>query len=135
MQRSGHFEFGLDRRPINLGDSAAVQSVLQAWAAGEEIRGWARYWSMVYAYIHRLLSTDAQVRKAALVVSYEGTCASPEATLKTVLEHCRLPDAGPIIERYAATISYPSYYKCHFTPDEMAVIREETAGTASLWGY
>jgi hypothetical protein len=117
MQRSGHFEFGLDRRPVNLGDNARVQSILQAWAAGEEIRGWARYWDMVYNYLHRLLSTDAQVRSAALVVSFEANCASPAATLKTVLEHCRLPDAAPIIERYASAISYPAYYKSHFTPN------------------
>src|SRR5262249_57886780 len=46
MQRSGHFEFGLGRRPMNPGDTDRVRDIERVWAAGEEVRGWARYWSM-----------------------------------------------------------------------------------------
>src|SRR5262249_35403509 len=53
MQRSGHFEFGLDRRPLNLGDGERVRDVLRAWAAGEEVRGWAASWDMVYGHLAR----------------------------------------------------------------------------------
>src|SRR3546814_6853228 len=35
MQRIGHFEFGLDRRPINVGDGA-MGEILQAFHDGEE---------------------------------------------------------------------------------------------------
>src|SRR5579864_75011 len=48
MQRSGHYEFGLDRRPMNLGDSERVGKIQEAWTAGEEVRGLAMYWDMVY---------------------------------------------------------------------------------------
>jgi hypothetical protein len=51
MQRSGHFEFGLDRRPMNLGDGKRVQEIVEAWAAGDEVRGLAMYWDMVYGYL------------------------------------------------------------------------------------
>src|SRR5205807_7230543 len=54
MQRSGHFEFGLDRRPMNLGDGERVQQIMQAWQASEEVRGLALYWDMVYGYLARL---------------------------------------------------------------------------------
>jgi hypothetical protein len=45
MQRAGHFEFGLDLRPINFGDLDIVTRVQKLWAAGDEVRGWAAYWS------------------------------------------------------------------------------------------
>ena len=61
MQRSGHFEFGLDRRPMNLGDANRVRQILESWAGGDEIRGLARYWDMVYDYLDRLLAADSRV--------------------------------------------------------------------------
>src|SRR5262249_39641100 len=107
----------------------------QAWAAGDEVRGLARYWDMVYGYLARLLAADAGVRAAALVVRFETLCADPAATLRAVLDHCRLSDADAVIRRFAPGIRYPTYYQSSFSPEEQAVIAEETAGTARLWGY
>jgi hypothetical protein len=135
MQRSGHFEFGLDRRPINLGDTARVEQITRDWQAGAEVRGLARYWDMVYAYLARLLDDDAQVRDAAIIVRFEDVCARPAEALQAVADHCALPDSGPIVARYAAGIRVPDYYKSNFTPDELAIIPQETAATARLWGY
>jgi hypothetical protein len=135
MQRSGHFEFGLDRRPINLGDGVRVQQILSAWAAGEEVRGWARYWDMIYSYLARLLESDAKVRAATKVVWFEALCDDPARQLRAVLEHCRLADVEPIIARFAPAISRPEYYDTSFTPEELAVIEEETATTARAWGF
>jgi hypothetical protein len=135
MQRSGHFEFGLDRRPMNLGDRERVRMILRAWDNGEEVRGWAMYWAMVHGYLARLLASEPHVRASALVVRFESMCAAPAETLRNVAAHCLLPDAEPIIERYAPGIRYPDYYRSRFSPEDLAVIREETAATASLWGY
>jgi hypothetical protein len=135
MQRCGHFEFGLDRRPMNLGDNERVRTILHDWEIGAEIRGWARYWDMVYRYLADLLASDAKVRAATLVVRYEGVCDSPRDQVRAALAHCALPDPEPIVERFAPTISRPEYYKSSFTPEELATIREETAETASRWGY
>ena len=44
MRQVGHFEFGLDRRPINAGDADAVARTVAAWERGDEVEGWARYW-------------------------------------------------------------------------------------------
>lgn len=129
MQRSGHFEFGLGRRPMNLGDSARVRSILRAWEAGEEVRGWARYWAMVYDHVFAVLRSDARVRKAALVVHYEKLCDAPAETLRAVLEHCHLPEIEPLIARFAPTIVRPDYYANSFSPADLAIIREETAAT------
>jgi hypothetical protein len=135
MQRSGHFEFGLDRRPLNLGDPERVRAIRQAWAAGEEVLGWAISWDLVYGYLARLLDSDEQVRSAAMVVRFEDLCASPEETIRAVLDHCALPDAERVVGRFAPSIRPPDYYRSPFTPGELALIREETAATASRWGY
>jgi hypothetical protein len=135
MKRSGHFEFGLDRRPINLGDTALVRSILSLWKSGEEVRGWARYWNMVHEYLARLLADNAEVRAAALVVRYEENCDTPRETLGTMLDHCHLPEAERIIEQYAPKISRPDYYKSSLSHADHAVVREETAGAARRWGY
>jgi hypothetical protein len=135
IQRSGHFEFGLDRRPINLGDGKRVRDILQAWRAGQEVRGLARYWDMVYGYLRRLLDSDARVRAAAIVVRFEALCDAPAETLRAVLNHCALPETERIIQRFAPVIHRPDYYVHSYSTEERAVIREETAGTASAWGY
>jgi hypothetical protein len=135
MRRSGHFEFGLDRRPMHLGDGERIQRIVDAWAAGEEVRGLARYWDMVYGYLARLLASDAGVRAATRVVRFETICDAPGETLRAVLEHCLLPDAERLVEQHAPGIRYPTYYQSPFSPHDLDVIREETAATASLWGY
>jgi hypothetical protein len=135
MRRSGHFEFGLDRRPMNLGDEERVRRVEQAWAAGDEVRGLAIYWDMVHGYLARLLAADGPVRDAALVVRFETLCAAPAETLRTLLRHCALPDAERVVERYSPGVRSPTYYESNFSAEDLAVIREETAATARLWGY
>ncbi len=131
MQRSGHFEFGRDRRPLNLGDSERVQAIQRAWATGEEVRGWACYWDMVYGHLARLLAADAQVRARTKVVAFEDLCAAPAETIRTVLDHCLLPDGERVIARLAPSIRSPDYYPCPFFSAELALIREKTASTVN----
>ncbi|HEV3344725.1 MAG TPA: sulfotransferase [Pirellulales bacterium] len=135
MQRSGHFEFGLDRRPMNLGDTSRVEQTIDDWRSGHEVRGLARYWDMVYAYLARLLAADQRVRAATLVVRFEALCESPAETLARLFEHVALPDADGIIERYASVIRQPDYYASPLTADDEAIIHDATAETARLWGY
>ncbi len=135
MRRSGHFEFGLDRRPINLGDGARVRRIREAWAAGEEVRGLAMYWDMVHGHLADLLASNPALRQAALVVRFESLCAEPRETLRAVFEHCALPDAGNIIEHHVPRIAAPSYYDSGLSAEDLAIIRAETAATARRWGY
>jgi hypothetical protein len=135
MRRSGHFEFGLDRRPMNLGQREAVQRILDAWAIGDEVRGLARYWDMTYAYLARLLDSDARVKSAALVVRFERLCAAPAETIGAVRGHCRLAETEGLVERFAGRIRLPDYYESPLSDADVAVIREETAATAGWWGY
>jgi hypothetical protein len=135
MQRSGHFEFGLDRRPLNLGDNEQTRQVLSAWAVGDEVRGLAQYWIAVYAHLAGLLAGDARVRAAALVVRFESLCRAPVETLRAVFAHCALPDAEGLIARHAPRIRLPNYYASPLSDADLRTIHEITGGTGKLWGY
>jgi hypothetical protein len=135
MRRSGHFEFGLDRRPLNLGEAELVREVLRAWVAGEEVRGWALYWKMVYGHLAHLLAADARVRSATIVVRFETLCEAPASTIRAILEHCALPDDQQALARFAAGIRPRDYYSNPLSPADLDLIRQETAPTASQWGY
>jgi hypothetical protein len=135
MRRSGHFEFGRDRRPMNLGDGERVRAILRAWAAGEEVRGWAYYWDMVYGRLARLLDADAQVRAAVRIVRFEDLCDAPAETIRALLDHCALPAGERVVAQFAPAIRTPDYYQSSLSSAELALIHEETAHTASRWGY
>jgi hypothetical protein len=135
MRRAGHFEFGLDRRPLNLGDAGRVRAVERAWAGGEEARGWALYWALVYDHLADLLASDPRVRAAVTVVRYEALCDAPAEVIRSVFHHCALPAADRVAEAHAPRISRPDYYAPPLTQNDVAVIRAETAAAAARWGY
>jgi hypothetical protein len=134
LQRSGHFEFGIDRRPIHTGDTASVNDVLRRWNCGDEVAGWARYWSMVYACIRDTLAEES-ICQRTVTVRYEDLCADPEATLRRIADHCRLEYAGDTLERFAAAVSAPAYYAPKFTDRERSTITELTSAVAAHFGY
>jgi hypothetical protein len=134
MRRAGHFEFGLDRRPINLGDTARVRAIESAWAGGDEVLGWAHYWAMVHEYLADRLAADASLRAAALVVRHESFCAQPGETLAAILGHAGLPDDGQITARFAPRIGRPDYYQSPLTHADQATILKVTAGAAARLG-
>ncbi len=134
MRYSGHFEFGLDRRPMNLGDDAQVRRIQEAWAAGEEVRGLAMYWAMVYGWLWRLLAADSQLRKACIVVGYESLCREPEACLGEVLAHCELADAPRVAQEQAGRVRGTGARVGELCAEALTVIRRLTEETAADWG-
>jgi Sulfotransferase family len=135
LQRVGHFEFGLDRRPINAGDPARLARIADAWQRGDEVEGWSLYWAQIYGYLADRLAANPALKEAALVVRFEDMCRAPHETLERALAHCRL-DASPAwLEDQAAVIRFPSYYRPRFTDDDLATIERHTAATARRFGY
>jgi len=135
LREVGHFEFGLDRRPINTGDVGRTAEIQRLWESGEEVRGWARYWSQVYGYVAERLDANERLSRAALVVRYEDLCGSPQAEVRRVLDHCRVTAAVPAIDAFSRRLSPPDYYASRFTDSELDVIRAETHATAKRFGY
>jgi hypothetical protein len=135
LQRVGHFEFGLDRRPVNVDDAEGVGRILDLWQNGAEIEGWARYWSQIYGYLADRLEANPRLREATLLVRFEDLCGEPHAILRSVLDHCRLPATDGFVDEQAGGIRFPSYYRPGFTSDELALIERCTAATAARFGY
>jgi hypothetical protein len=133
MQACGHFEFGLDRRVMNLGDPDAAASVQQLWNEGQEVRAWARCWSQVYNFLAQRLSANPALRRAALVVHFEDLCQQPNETLEQIEQHCGLPDDKTLRSTLADRLHAPSYYRPTFSAAEEAAIEEETADVAQLF--
>jgi hypothetical protein len=135
LQRVGHFEFGLDRRPVNAGDTAAIERVLACWRGGAEVEGWARYWSHIYGHVADRLAASPPLRAATLVVRYETLCREPQATLRAVLDHCGLAAADDALAELAGRLRFPTYYRPRFTAEELALIDRHTGAVAARLGY
>jgi len=124
LRRVGHFEFGLDRLPINLAATPGTREILDLWQRGDEVAGWAAYWAHVYGAVLDQLGRDAKLREAVLVVHYERLNASPDVELRRVLEHCRIEADATQFAKLAARLRKPDYYKSPFTgAEEEAILR------------
>ncbi len=128
-----HFEFGLDRQPINVGDDDGVAAIQNCWRTGDEVRGWAKYWAKLYGHIWEMLTTDCQLAERCLVVRYEDLCDLAIETMTTVCKHLDLFDVP--IQLLAADLHRPTYYTPRFTADERSIIFEETAEVARSFRY
>ena len=135
LRRVGHFEFGADRRPIRIDDGPTTAEIAALWQAGEEVRGWARYWAQLHHYIADLVERRRDLRPAIRIVRYEDLCASPDATLRAVLDHCALPAEESFLADAAGRLHQPTYYKPRFSAEDLAIIAEETAAAAGRFGY
>lgn len=134
LQRVGHYEFGLDRRPINTVGAGAVQEIIDLWAQGAEVEGWARYWDHIHAYLADALERNPRLREAALIVRYEDLCRAPREAVHRLFEHCRLPLSNELLERAQQRIRFPSYYEPRFSEQERKLIEQCTAATATRFG-
>jgi hypothetical protein len=135
LRRVGHFEFGEDRRPINAGDDAATAEITALWREGQELRGWARYWSQIHRYIAGLIEGSPDLRSRVRIVRYEDLCATPRMTMKELLSHCDLPAPPEFLAEAAARFHQPTDYRPKFSPGDLSIIAEETAAAARRFGY
>lgn len=135
MSRLGHFEFGLDRRPVHTGDGSEAEAVAAAWAAGREAEGYARAWNDLYRFVADRLAAMPTLRDAVLVVRHEDLCKDPASTLRRVLNHCQLDASPAYVDRALQRLqSAPSNGPVLDAADRQ-VILQHTAATAARYGY
>ncbi len=135
MRRVGHYEFGLDRRPINVGDDAMIDRIAELWRAGHEVEGWAHYWAHIYRHLADTLDADPQLREASLLVRYEDLCVRPREVLQQVFAHSQLDLEPAALEGAATGLHAPTYYRPTFSDDELALIETITRPVAARFGY
>jgi hypothetical protein len=132
LAAAGHYEFGPQRRPINL-DPARIGEIESAWRDGDEYRGYARQWAQVYAHVDRL-ARGSDLGERILVVRYEDACARPHALVQQLLQFCGLADPSGRAAAAAATLSAPPERE---DGDERAAhaVWSEVAEVAARYGY
>jgi hypothetical protein len=135
MQRVGHYEFGLDRRPLNVGDAQTTLAVCNLWRDGHEVEGWSLYWANLHEYLANALQENAALHDATLVVRFEDLCADPQGMLSRMFAHARLSADSAWIAKMAQRIRAPSYYDVPFGEQELATIRQLTSKAAERLGY
>lgn len=129
LRRVGHYEFGLDRVPVNTGDNLATQEIIELWDKGEELEGWMRYWDEIYSYLADRIEANEKLSAAVTVIEYENLCAHPETILRGLFQHCDLNVTDRFIEEAARRIAPPTYYKSGFSDVELVTIAQETGST------
>jgi hypothetical protein len=129
----GHFEFGLDRRLINPGDHGCIAIIEDCWKRREEVRGWAKYWAMMYRHLADRLQADPELAGRCLVVRYEDLCDCAAQTITSICTHLGLTSNPP--EHLTSGLRQPDDYAAQFTDDERAAIYEETEEVAQRFGY
>lgn len=134
MQRVGHYEFGLDRRALNLGSVSATTAIQKLWRDGNEVEGWSLYWASVHDFVAEQLHEDRAVRKAALLVRFEELCADAEGTLTRILNHAHLESDKAWIAATSRHIRAPSSGPPPFTEAQYRKIRQITASAAQRLG-
>jgi len=135
MSQLGHFEFGLNRRPVNTGDSICIRETLRSWDEGRDAEGYAKQWSAVYGFLADVLERNTALRKATLIVPYEDLVNNSEITLKNLFRHVHLFDADDSVRKYASLISPPNYYRPNLTVEAKKLILAETAAVATRFGF
>ena len=107
MQNLGHFEFGLNRRPINFGDTELTLEIKQLLDE-ESITGYIKYWNMIYTYIGEILN-DNNLKQNLLLVDYDKFCSKPATVLKSIYAFCDLDVEESTIEKQAFHFTYRSF--------------------------
>lgn len=132
---AGHYDYGLDFRPVNVDGAGANDDIMELLKSGDEARAWARYWDRTYRYLHTLITSDPVIARSAILVRYEDLCDDSANTLARINAHCELDVPAAHVEHYTKSLHQPTYYKPSLSDADMAAIREETAQTAKALGY
>lgn len=130
MQRSGHFEFGLDRRPMNIGNPEHSRLVQQYFEQGDSVAGYAQQWRVVYQYVQQLKNSDS-----VKVVRYEDLCADPAETLTDLFRWLQLEVTVEQHQGWQGQFSLPGHDQNLLSAAEKQVIADVTGAVASSFGY
>lgn len=134
LQRIGHFEFGLDRIPIHVGNRECAEQIIDLWQRGAELEGWATYWACLHNFIFDQLS-EPKLNQAALILRYENLCRYPDYGVRALFNHCRLPADDMLLSDAAKLIKPPVRQRpAIFSNKDLALIERCTSDSAQRLG-
>jgi hypothetical protein len=137
LARSGHFEFGPQRRAECVGDVAEGARIEAAFAMGDDIEGYARQWAMSYGALHEALERAPGLAEATLLVRHEDLCISPEVTLRELAQHCILErvEEDRLVGDWAPRLQTHEVSSARIDAAGRDRIQALTAGVAERFGY
>lgn len=125
MRRTGHFEFGLDRRPMNVGSDSDANEVIRLWRTDKEIEGWAKYWRNTHRYLAEVLTNDREIASRTLVVDFNQLCQRPMNSLSRIYNFLGFHIDKQLLDEQSQRLKEPSYYAPSFSDTEIAIIKKE----------
>lgn len=136
LARSGHFEFGPQRRAECAGDTEVARRIESEFAAGEDVSAYARQWSASYGALADHLARHSGLRDAVLLLRFEHLCAEPEAALNELANHCRLQDnqRSVLLDTWAPRLRAPADDSA-LQPAQQEIIATRCADVAARFGY
>ena len=137
-QLIGHYEFGYNRKSINVGNYQIIKNIREIWSRNyNDVKGWALYWASIYNFIADALNKNKKLGKATLIVRYDDLVNNPSETIDKILDHTHLKKEKfkKIKKYYIKNLHKPTYYQPNFSKQELKDIAEITDSTASLFGY
>ena len=72
---------------------------------------------------------NSDLAAATQLVIFEDLCADPAGTLSKLFDHCGFATDKAFVDKAAARIAAPTYYKSGFTDTELVSIARETGDT------
>ncbi len=132
MRRHGHFEFGLDFRPLRLAhDNGQHDVIMSAWNDGDIVKAYALYWDYIHRYIYENIVCDDTLRESCMVVRYDDLCENTGQKISEILDFCAL-DPCDEVQVWDDKITPPNYYKIDFTEEERKTINDITGEAYQL---
>jgi hypothetical protein len=134
LRAAGHYEFGPQRRPINL-STQRPERITDAWQQGHDYRGYAALWADVYGYVWQLSQNRPALAKRLHIVPYETLCQTPREVVAGLLKATGLYDAGAALLDELAHIQAPPAEETTLAEDIRAAVWSEVSEVASKFGY
>jgi hypothetical protein len=134
MNYIGHYEFGLNRIPINTDNSNKIREISALWNRGEAVKGWALYWREIYSYVWRFIVKNDNIKRSVLVVKYRDLCEKEEI-LAELFSHALINVNPCFFQRLRDRLRVPSYYSYEYSAEEKNAISEITGSVAEKFGF
>ncbi len=131
---AGHYEFGPQRRPINLPNRCAGR-ITEAWRQGDDYRGYAALWADVYDHVWCLRQDRPELARRLYVVNYEMLCRTPREEVARILHVTGLRDAGAQLLDDLGHIQAPPPEATALSKDDRAAVWSEVGEVAERFGY
>lgn len=137
LHRTGHFEFGPDKRCVNAGDSEVTRAIHKYWSVGKPVQAWAMCWDSVYQGVLKEVESSSGLKQAVLFVRYEDLCRLPDQTISGIIGHAGLSEDlfEPVRRDYVGKLQEPDYYEPGLSDSELQTIEALTKKTCKRFGY